>query len=527
MRCSLHDSLVWLYPDSEIGARTRTKVALDVARGGIAAVTVLVNDASPGVPFKVALTPAPREWQVFRLVDVAVEKNTGIVCFCEPEGEVNPDVVRRAPYRTYDAMEPVAAAGFKATAATQAFRIHVPVKRTARPGEQQMVCTVTHGDVTAELKIDLTIHAARLPPVGAASFPYTNWYSVDNMAGRHGLKPWSAAHWRMIRRYADLMYQGRQNTFWIPLSQIFTLDEKGVPVLDRARLRRWVRTFTEAGLHYIEGGHFGGRTGGAWGAPTFSIGLTRSLATSPEGNADIAVIAGQLMDEIDRNGWWNRWIQHVADEPIAANAADYRIFVGMVRKYMPGVPILDATLEESIVGSVDMWCPQVQAYQQNRKRFERMQELGDAVWSYTCCCPGGPWLNRLLDMELLRPVLIGWASALFNLDGFLHWGFNQYQKQQDPFEMNVIPNWGGGSNSLPPGDTHIVYPGTSGPWSSVRFEAHREGLEDYELLRQLQERDPKKAQRLMQPVIRAFDDYTKDATVLRKARRKLLLALGS
>ena len=65
------------------------------------------------------------------------------------------------------------------------------------------------------------------------------------------------------------------------------------------------------------------------------------------------------------------------------------------------------------------------------------------------------------------------------------------------------------------------------PWSSVRFEADREGLEDDELLRQLQERDPKKAQSLMQPVIRAFDDYTKDATVLRKARRKLLLALGS
>ena len=188
---------------------------------------------------------------------------------------------------------------------------------------------------------------------------------------------------------------------------------------------------------------------------------------------DDSEAAGQLMEEIDRNDWWDRWIQHVADEPIAANAADYRIFVGMVRKYMPGVPILDATMEESLAGSVDMWCPQVRSYQLNRARFERMQALGDEVWSYTCCCPGGPWLNRLLDMELLRPALIGWASALFKLDGFLHWGLNQYQKQQDPFAASVIPNWGGGSNTLPPGDTHVIYPGASGPWSSVRFEAGR------------------------------------------------------
>ncbi len=81
--------------------------------------------------------------------------------------------------------------------------------------------------------------------------------------------------------------------------------------------------------------------------------LTNSLATSAEGNAEIAAIGGELMREIERNGWRDRWMQHVADEPIASNAADYRIFVGMVRKYMPGIPILDATMEETLVGSVD------------------------------------------------------------------------------------------------------------------------------------------------------------------------------
>jgi hypothetical protein len=216
----------------------------------------------------------------------------------------------------------------------------------------------------------------------------------------------------------------------------------------------------------------------------------------------------------------------VTDEPIRENASDYRIFVGMVRKYLPGIPIVDATMDPSLAGSVDIWCPQVQHYQHDRERFEAMRALGDRVWFYTCCFPGGPWLNRLLDMELLRPALLGWAAALFRLDGFLHWGLNHYQPQQDPFEMSAIPNWGGGTNCLPPGDTHVVYPGEGEPWSSVRFEAQREGLEDLELLRRLQQERPRQAASLVRSVIRGFDDYTKDIARFRAARRKLLASLS-
>ena len=92
--------------------------------------------------------------------------------------------------------------------------------------------------------------------------------------------------------------------------------------------------------------------------------------------------------------------------------------------------------------------------------------------------------------------------------------------------MNVIPNWGGGSNSLPAGDTHVVYPGDGEPWSSVRFESQREGIEDLELLRQLEQRRLRQAAALVASVIRGFDDYTKDVAVLRAARRTLLQLLA-
>ena len=68
------------------------------------------------------------------------------------------------------------------------------------------------------------------------------------------------------------------------------------------------------------------------------------------------------------------------------------------------------------------------------------------------------------------------AAALDRLDGFLHWGLNQYHA--DPFAQSVVDHTAapGTENRLPAGDTHVLYPGPDGPWSSVRFEAHRIGL---------------------------------------------------
>jgi len=191
---------------------------------------------------------------------------------------------------------------------------------------------------------------------------------------------------------------------------------------------------------------------------------------------------------------------------------------------MPGIPTLDATEDPTMAGSVDIWCPQVQEYQKHRDLFEGARDTGDRIWFYTCCFPGGPWLNRLLDEELLRPTLFGWAAALYDLHGYLHWGLNHYKPFQDPFEQSVVDH--GGSNCLPPGDTHIVYPGKNGPWSSLRLEAQREGCEDYELLQALKARDPKKARTITRRAIRGFDQYTKKASTLRAARRALLEALG-
>ena len=311
--------------------------------------------------------------------------------------------------------------------------------------------------------------------------------------------------------------------------------ENGVFTLNTARLKRYIRTFTDAGLYWIEGGHFGGRVDGQWNAEDFAVMMSQNSIKSIEGNRDIAQIGRQLYAFIQKNGYADRWIQHVTDEPILCNADSYRIFVGLVRKYMPGLPLMDAMSDPEIAGAPDIWCPQIQVFEQKKDLFDAVREQGDRIWSYTCCLPGGAYLNRLLDGELTRPLLLGWGNAFYDIEGFLHWGWNQYMPykvsatdRQDPYEETAPLEWNGKTgHTVPAGDTHIVYPGEDGSvLSSMRLESQREGMEDWELLEMLKKKDLKKAHAIIKKVFRAFNDYNADPAEIRKARKSLLEALS-
>ena len=79
--------------------------------------------------------------------------------------------------------------------------------------------------------------------------------------------------------------------------------------------------------------------------------------------------------------------------------------------------------------------------------------------------------------------MLHWANYSEHLAGYLHWGLNYWGS--DP---SARP-----SDRLPPGDTHVLYPGPSGPLSSIRWEIQRESLEDYEYLHLLTDQDDRPA----------------------------------
>lgn len=543
-QAALFDELEPLYPDSDPAGGVLVFESHH-ARGTIAGVDVLVTGLDPGSPLTLFSAGAPEAAEPvwYRLHPVPVEENTGLGSRTEQfQGERNPFVIRRAPFEVFEAMEalqieagsddvpsrrslPDRHPAIRSPRPTEALRLEIAVPAEVEAAVWSLEIGVGNGPDLWSMRWRIHVHEAVVPPSGRDTLRYTNWYSPGEMARRHGLEPWSEPHWQMIRRYAGLMARGRQNVFWIPWGEVFALGDDGQPFLRRQRLERWVRTFREAGLWWIEGAPLARRPGGDWSKDRLELAVAGVLATSPEGRAALARMLGALEACLVENGWKDAWLQHLADEPTDVNAADYRELAAVVRELLPGAPIVEATMSRELVGAVDVWCPQVQVFQAQREFFEQRRAAGDRLWTYTCLVPGGPWLNRLLDQERLRQVWFGWAAAEYRLDGFLHWGFNHYKA--DPFARSVVdhPAQPGTKNKLPAGDTHIVYPGPDGPWSGLRFEAHRVGLEDRELLELLRARDPAAYERIVARVFRAYDDYETGVAEYRAAKRELLEAL--
>jgi len=530
-QAALFDELTELYPDTSPTSGVERMIC-HTARGVPAGVNALVSGlpagalvrcslVENGVPITVART--------YRLIDVPVEQNTGLVSRTETwDGKDNPHVIRQAPFRIFEVLEPVDGAARASEAGVLALRVEVPIA----PDDKAQLRTYTVGLEAdawrASLDWELNVYPVTVAPVALQSLGYTNWFSPNIIARRHGLEPWSKPFWEMLERYADLMARGRQNTFWIRWRDFVRRSKQEQLTLDRPRFKRYVRLFLDRGFTVVEGGHLAYRHQGDWNSPRLDLGLTGADVNSEAGRAELATLLSDVRAALAEVGLPEgvQYLQHLSDEPTNTNAESYQALAEQVRRHMPGVKIFEATMSLELVDAVDHWCPQVQEYQKHRDFFEARKKAGDKVWVYTCLAPGGPWLNRLLDQERLRQVYLGWALVKYDLAGFLHWGFNHYRPGVDPFIQSVVPHGQGPPNYLPAGDSHVVYPGKDGPLSGQRFEAQRIGLEDAELLRLLAARDPARAQAIIARVFRAFDDYETDLAAYRAAKRDLLTALS-
>jgi len=515
----------WLYPDTPIPASPLHAMTLHAPRGGRAGFQVLLRGVKPGAPlaceFEGNLSP-----EIYQLIDVNVPENSGPPCSAIPPDQPTPEyVIRKAPYRVYEALRPLKG-GDTARAETDALYVSFMVPVEAQPGKQIGSLRVRVGKEAVDVGVTLNVHNARVPKEG--HLRVTNWFNTGRMAYQHKVEPWSEAHWEMLRSYAKMMRRGRQTDF-IPVKPEVTKrsDQSGWD-FDFSRTERMIRMFLDEGFTHIELPHVFGHDRRKESVARFVVSVDGEPVpgTSHKAYEFLSQYLPAWAELLRSNGWYERAIQHIVDEPPPDEFDNYRIMAGTVRKFLPGVPLIDALGDPDLDGAVDIWVPVSESYEEKREGFEAHRSRGDTLWFYTCCNPTGFYLNRLIDNELLRTRLLHWGNWRYRLDGFLHWGLNQVIEIQDPFENTCPPHGPYHNFHLPPGDSHIVYPGDDGPWSSVRFEAMAAGIEDYELLRVVGERDEELADEICEQLVRTFTDY--DATVkgFDAAHVRLLEAAG-
>ena len=526
----LVDPLEPIYPDSNNLESYNNKWKADYAQGSIASVHILFK-IPKGKTYSVSVTKNGIEFPKYivnELIDVPVEQNTGLDSRTEQYlGKTNPHVIRRAPFRVFEVIQPIGGDVLKSNSTFTALRLNIPRSMTIEKGVQKIKIKVEADGIMAEGVFTLNVHAVQLPKLLNSQFFYTNWFSLRRMESQHNVERWSEQWFIMLKKYASIMAHGRQNSITIP-SELFKYENNGIS-LDSNKLLRFINVFRDQGFKYFEAPHLMNRgKNDDWGDPELKVALTKRRYYKEEGHKDVEVLIHLIHDFVKKNNLETSWLQHISDEPTSVNAACYKDIANQIKEIYPEIKIMEATNDrDGLAGAVDIWCPLINDFQENESFFREREKLDEKVLVYTCLIPGGKWLNRTLDMEKLRQVYFGWGAAYYNTNGYLHWGLNQYYG--DPFNQSVVKHpspQATDNNFLPAGDTHIIYPGENGPLSSIRFESHRIGIEDYDVLQMLKSKDLSKYNKLVNNLFRSYTDYNLSIKDYRKTKKQLLKFLS-
>ena len=424
---------------------------------------------------------------------------------------------------------------------TQPIWLSIPVPADALAGLYKGNITIS--GINGRKKFELTReYSVKVYPVtvGKTSLWVTNWFSLGPeqlrwMNGGNLFEEYSDQHWEYIRTLARKMAEYRQNVAIIPPLHLSEFSfENGKWNIDFSKFDRVVEIFIQEGvIGRIEGGHIGGRES-SW-ISQFVV-MVPSKGDKPERKFESLPVSDPAAQEfykdffpalskhLKERGWDNIYMQHLADEPIEENIKSYIEIAAFVRKLVPDFKFIDACHSKNLGDVLDIWVPQLDFMDRDYEFYNGQNKKGREAWFYTCLSPKGEYVNRFIELPLLKTRYMHWVNYKYNIPGYLHWGLN-YWNRWDPFGEQTSIQYEGG-NVLPGGDSWIIYPKNGKLFSSIRYDAMRDGIVDYELFRMLEKKDSLKAKELVNRVIYKFDRYDNNIEAFRMHRRNLMELLS-
>ena len=355
--------------------------------------------------------------------------------------------------------------------------------------------------------------------VGEAILPeqtlmHTEWFHADSIADFYGTEIFDERHWELIENF--IRSAAVKHHVNMLLTPIFTpaLDtgvgkerptvqlvdvyiENGTYHFGFEKLEKWVGLCKKYGVKYLEIAHFFTQWG-ATSAPKIVAeedGVKKKIfgwetcASGQEYRAFLHALIPELRRELERLGYDREHVYfHISDEPSEQQLKDYQAARDVVKDLLPENRIIDALscLDFYKKGIITHPIP-------GTSEVDEFYEAGvKNLWVYYCCAQCRDVPNRFFAMESARNRIMGVLMYLYDIKGFLHWGFNYYYTQysQEPLNPYEMTHAG---YAFASGDAFLVYPGKDGePLDSLRAEVQDEGLLDLralQLLESLTDRD--------------------------------------
>lgn len=144
----------------------------------------------------------------------------------------------------------------------------------------------------------------------------------------------------------------------------------------------------------------------------------------------------------------------------------------------------------------DEYPDKLEMYAEYDQRVYAADGMEPELWSYTCIGPKHPYPNYMIDTHALSPRIYAWTRYNNNIVGDLLWKVAE-SKQYDDQEIvegqyTQIFDYYDSPTRFPStsGDGFLVYPGRvygiDGPVGSIRVEQTSDGLEEYDMLYDLE-----------------------------------------
>jgi hypothetical protein len=362
-------------------------------------------------------------------------------------------------------------------------------------------------------------------------------FSVNNFEKYHGINEmYSDAWFDMLKVYADNMVAHRQNVCQASISAIkITQSKSGVLEFDFTRFDQIVEVFMNTGkMDWIETGYgltrFG--DGGDWFSTKIELsdfpvknsetGEIKNMA----GNLVIPYFLPALESHLRQKGWLKNTLLSVRNEPSLHNAVPYTELSDYFHQLAPDLKQFES-IETTMFGSLDIPGPKLDHLATWYDSFRKDQEKGTEICYYIVgIFQGSRYPNKTIDVPVMDSRIMPWLNYKYNLSGIKHWGWNSWT--EDPYKT-VGQHLGDGWH---------VYPVAGGVLNSLRWEQMRNGIQDYEYFKMLEDKvkilkdslgshftwiDPiQRGREIAGQVVKNFVERTNDPQVLYNTKRQLV-----
>lgn len=377
----------------------------------------------------------------------------------------------------------------------------------AQPGSHTITLDLADlsGQCIQKMSFSVAVLEEQLPE---QKLIHTQWFHVDCLSDYYKVPVFSEEHWRIIDHFMQSAVCHGINMLLTPVftppldtakgGERTTVQLVGVKLsgghysFDFSLLRRWIGLCEKNGIRYLEISHLFSQWGAEF-APKIVADVDgvemkifgwNTPAVSPEYTVFLHTFLSTLKQFLHECGWLERTWFHISDEPHEYEAESFAAARASVFDILKDCHVIDALSSYAIYqkGLIDRPVVSVD-------RIDTfIKAKAPHLWAYYCTVQALEVPNRFIAMPSSRNRILGMLLYYFDIEGFLHWGFNFYNTQYSVVHIDPYRVTDAGA-AFPSGDPFLVYPAPDGTaYESIRGVILQKALNDFRALQLLEQK---------------------------------------